>query len=195
MRPSLPVWVLIFVSWAALAPTVPAAAQQYFNCEYSPRCEAIQNKQCAPTRNLKDKLSLVRSHNSAEEVEQTWALLAGFEAEYCSRLGDRGSLVRDFLSYKTRLYPKLHGAACSDPQVCTESFVKSTRDRWEREELDAKIKAELEKRSQAGVKAGNPPATKPAAPPSAAPGSWETTIQVATPATPAKTRTRTVQSR
>jgi hypothetical protein len=190
MRPSLPCCVLVCVLGAALASTIPASAQQYFNCEYSPRCEAIQDKQCAPTRNLKDKLSLVRSHNSAEEVEQTWAMLAGFEAEYCGRLGDRGSLVREFLTYKTRLYPKLHGAPCADPQVCTESFVKTIRDRWEREELDAKIKAELEKRSQTGVKAGNPPAARPAAP---VPGSWETTIQVAT--TPAKTRTRTVQSR
>jgi hypothetical protein len=50
----------------------PAYAQEYFNCQYSPRCEAIQNSQCEPDRNLRDKLSLVRLHNSAEEVERTW---------------------------------------------------------------------------------------------------------------------------
>ncbi len=94
--------------------TNPAYAQQYFNCEHFPRCEAIQNYQCEPRRNLKDKLKLVRSHNSAEEVEGTWAVLSSLEPEYCSRLGGRGDIVREFLSFKTKAYPRPHDGGCAE---------------------------------------------------------------------------------
>jgi hypothetical protein len=182
---------------AALALAIPASAQEYFNCEYSPRCEAIQNRQCAPTRNLKDKISLVRSHNSAEEVERTWAVLAAFEPEFCGRLGDRGNLVRDFTTFRTKTYPKLHGTACTDPEACAESFVKATRERWEREELDVRIKAELERNSRSAVETREPPVRAPATSAPAVPERWQTTVEVET--RPAKTAPkpliRTVQSR
>jgi hypothetical protein len=181
----------------ALALAAPASAEEYFNCEYSPRCEAIRNGQCAPTRNLKDKISLIRSHSSAEEVERTWAILAAFEPEYCGRLGDRGSLVRDFVTFRTKVYPKLHGAACTDPQACAESFVKATRERWNREELDARIKAELERNSRSAVDTRELPARSSAASAPAVPERWKTTVEVETPpAKPApRPLIRTVQSR
>ena len=166
-----------------LAAGGPVYAQPYFNCQYSPRCEAIQNLQCAPERNLKDKLALVRSHNSAEEVEAAWAVLAGFEPEYCARLGDRGNLVREFVTFKTKLYPKLHGRSCAEAEGCAEAFVRATRERWQRDELEAKIKADLERRAGVAPAAAAPPAI---------PESWETRTEVA--AQPSK-KTRTVQSR
>jgi hypothetical protein len=200
MRPSLPACVL----GAALALAVPAAsAQTYFNCEFSPRCQAIQNKQCEPTRNLKDKVSLVRSHNSAEEVEKTWAVLVGFEPEYCGRLGDRGNLVRDFATYMafmTKVYPKLQGTTCADPQACAQSFVRTTRERWEREELDAKIKADLERSSRSPGEQGERPTRNSATSAPAVPEGWQTTVEVQRPAAkpviaPAKPVIRTVQNR
>jgi hypothetical protein len=162
--------------------TPPVHAQDYFNCQYSPRCEAIQNRQCEPDRNLKDKFTLVRLHNSAEEVERTWLILAGLESEYCGRLGARGNIVRDFVNFRTKVYPKLHGGSCATPQECAEAFVKSTRERWERDDLEAKIKADLEKRSQAAMRIGGP--VRPADPASAeaiAPDSWQTTTETARP--------------
>jgi len=164
----------------------PAYAQEYFNCEYSPRCEAIQNRQCAPDRNLKDKLSLVRLHNSAEEVERTWLVLAGLEPEYCERLGSRGNIVRDFANFRSRIYPKLHGAACATPQDCAEAYVKSTRERWERDDLDAQIKADLERSSRAAMRVGGPvKAADPEPAEAIAPDSWQTTTEDTQP-----TRTR-----
>jgi hypothetical protein len=188
MRLSLPVSVL----GVMLAAMGPAYAEPYFNCEYSPRCEAVQNRQCAPTRNLKDKLALVRSHNSAEEVEAAWAVLAGFEPEYCGRLGDRGNLVREFLTFKTKLYPKLHGGSCSDAQACAEAFVKGARERWDRDDLEARIKAEIERNSKVALKAAAPPVPPTTPPQQTVPESWQTTTEVARPA---DTKTRTVQSR
>jgi hypothetical protein len=176
MRLHLPIGVLAL----GLAAAVPAHAQPYFNCEYSPRCEAIENGQCAPVRDLKDKFALVRSHSSAEAVEKTWSVLAGFEPEYCKRLGERGNLVRAFLSYKDKVYPRLHGATCPDPQVCAEAFVKVTRERWQRDDLEARIKADLEQKSQAAIRAAAPPPPKPAGDIPAE--SWQTTTTTAAPA-------------
>jgi len=178
MRFNYLVCVLGLGFWA-----MPSAyAQEYFNCQYSPRCEAIQNKQCEPDRNLKDKLSLVRLHSSADEVERTWLVLAGLESEYCGRLGSRGNIVRDFVSFRSKTYPKLYGAACAAPQDCAEAYVKSMRERWERDDLDAKIKADLERSSQAAMRVGGLRAAE-----SIAPDSWQTTTEVAHPARTART--------
>jgi hypothetical protein len=173
---------LVCMLGLGLGAVAPADAQEYFNCEYSPRCEAIQNKQCAPDRNLKDKLSLVRLHNSAEEVERTWLVLAGLELEYCGRLGSRGNIVRDFSNFRTKVYPKLHGSACATPQDCAEAYVKTTRERWERDDLDAKIKADLERSSQAAMRVGGPRQPHvPAPADSVVPDHWQTTTEVARP--------------
>jgi hypothetical protein len=163
-----------------LAAAVPAHAQQYFNCEYSPRCEAIQNGQCAPNRNLKDKLSLVRFHASAEDVERTWAVLAAFEPEYCKRLGERGNLVREFTKFRAKPNPALQGGSCADAPACAEAFVWATRERWQRDDLDARIKSELEVDSRAAAKAAPPAAAAPAG--AIAPESWRTTTTAAAPA-------------
>jgi hypothetical protein len=175
-----------------LGAMTPAHAQEYFNCEYSPRCEAIQNKQCASDRNLKDKLSLVRLHNSAEEVERTWLVLAGLEPAYCGRLGLRGNIVRDFANFRSKVYPKLHGAACAAPQDCAEAYVKSTRERWERDDLDAKIKADLEKSSQAAMRVSGPRRVQDPAPAeSIVPDSWQTTTEAARPTRTTRSGTAT----
>src|SRR5262245_63105201 len=171
----------------------PAYAQEYFNCQYSPRCEAIQNKQCEPDRNLKDKITLIRLHNSAEDVERTWLALTGFEAEYCGRLGVRGNIVREFVQFRAKTYPKLSGGHCVSPQECAEAFVRSTRERWERDDLDARIKADLERNSPVALKAAEPAeATAPVPTESIAPGGWQTTTEVARPTR--TTRTGTVTS-
>jgi hypothetical protein len=181
----------------------PAFAQQYFNCEYSPRCEAIQNKQCAPNRALKDKVSLIRLHSSAEDVERTWAVLAGFETEYCSRLGDRGNIVREFVSFRAKALPKAQDGSCIDPLACAETFVRVTREHWQRVDLEAQIKTDLERASPAASKTALPSPPQFAAAQPIPAGSWQTTItattqsKVATPAKvvpPGKTMTRTVQS-
>ena len=109
-----------------LGAMAPAYAQEYFNCQYSPRCEAIQNRQCGPDRNLKDKFSLIRLHKSADDVERTWLVLAGLEPEYCGRLGARGNIIREFVDFRTKVYPKLYWSACTVPQECAEAFVKAT---------------------------------------------------------------------
>ena len=173
---------LVCMLGLALGAMVPAHAQEYFNCQYSPRCEAIRNSQCEQDRNLKDKFSLVRLHKSAEEVERTWLVLAGLEPEYCGRLGARGNIIREFVDFRTKVYPKLYGSACTAPQECAEAFVKATRERWERDDLDAKIKADLERNSQGAMRIGGP--RKPAGPPpteSIPPDSWQTTTEVARP--------------
>jgi hypothetical protein len=175
-----------------LAVTTPAHGQEYFNCQYSPRCEAIQNKQCEPDRNLKDKIALVRLHNSAEDVERTWLVLAGLEIEYCGRLGARGNIVREFVNFRTKTYPKLFGGRCPNPQECAEAFVKTTRERWERDELDAKIKADLERSSEV-AKVEEPSRTaEPAPKEKIVPEGWKTTTQFARPTR--TTRTGTVSS-
>jgi hypothetical protein len=176
MKRNLPIGLL----GLGLGLATPAFAQPYFSCEHFPRCEAIQNAQCAPKRTLKDKLTLVRSHNSAEEVERTWAVLSALEPEYCSRLGGRGDIVREFSSFRTRATRILHDGGCADAQACAETFVKVTRERWERADLEARIKADIEARSRAA-------ATEPAVP-----DGWQTTVE---PATPARPRRRTVQTR
>ena len=171
----------------------PAHAQQYFNCQYSPRCVAILNKQCEPERNLQDKITLVRLHNSAEDVESTWLVLAGLEIEYCGRLGARGSIVREFVNFRVKIYPKLYGGSCVSPQECAETFVKSTREQWERDDLDAKIKADLKRNLEVAVKAAEP--ARPAgiaAKGTIAPESWETTTEIARPTR--TTRTGTISS-
>ena len=176
-----------------LAAMTPAHAQQYFNCQYSPRCEAIQNKQCEPDRNLKDKITLIRLHSSAEDVERTWLVLAGLEIEYCGRLGARGNIVREYVNFRAKIYPKLYGGSCVSPQECAEAFVKTTRERWERDDLDAKIKADLERSSEAAVQAAEPARAAELAPKEAiAPESWETTTEFARPTR--TTRTGTVSS-
>jgi hypothetical protein len=191
--------LLICVGALGLAVGGPAHAQQYFNCEYSPRCEAIQNKQCEPARNLKDKITLIRLHTSAGEVERTWAVLIGLEPEYCNRLGDRGNIVRDFVSFRAKAYPKQQEGGCTDPLSCAETFVRVTRERWQRDDLDAKIKADLERSSSGANKTAPQLAATEAIPAQ----SWQTTTtaaaqsKVATPAKvvpPGKARTRTVQS-
>jgi hypothetical protein len=188
-----------------------AHAQHYFSCDYAPRCEAVQNKQCAPGRTLKDKISLIRLHNSAEDVERTWAVLASFEPEYCSRLGDRGNIVRDFLSFraKAEAKPDLKPSAggCTGPLACAEVFVSTARERWQREDLDARIKADLERSTSAAGKTAQPAPAASAATEQIPPGSWQTTTKAAPPAkgampikaaAPAKSalpaKTRTVQS-
>lgn len=166
-----------------LAAMPPVHAEPYFNCQYSPRCQAIQNKQCEPERDLKDKLGLIRLHNSAEDVERTWLVLAGLEPEYCERLGDRGNIVREFTTFRVKTYPKLNGGSCLSPQECAEAFVKATRERWERDDLEARIKADIERSSEA-LKAGEPRKAKAPAPAAAAPiapDSWQTTTEVARP--------------
>jgi hypothetical protein len=185
----------------------PARAQQYFNCEYSPRCEAIQNKQCEPSRTLKDKITLIRLHSSSEEVERTWAVLAGFEAEYCSRLGDRGNIVRDFMSFRAKTISKQPGATCADPRACADVFVEAARERWRRDDLEGRIKADLERASGSTAKAVLPTAPEVAAMDPIPPDSWQTTTKAAAPAkaatsaraiAPAKSaapgKTRTVQT-
>jgi hypothetical protein len=164
-----------------LAVTPPAQAQEYFNCQYSPRCEAIQNKQCEPERNLNDKITLVRLHNSAEDVERTWLVLAGLEIDYCGRLGARGNIVREFINFRTKTYPKLFGGSCINPQECAEAFVKTTRERWERDELDAKIKADLERGSQVAKVGESARTAEPAPRETIVPERWETTTQIARP--------------
>jgi hypothetical protein len=160
-----------------VAAAVPAHAQPYFNCEYSPRCEAIQNGQCAPNRDLKDKLGLVRFHASAGDVERTWAVLAAFEPEYCRRLGERGNLVREFARFKARPEPAMQGDGCADAAACAEAFVRATRERWQRDDLDARIKAELERNSGAAARGSEPHPAEPIAP-----GTWQTTTTSAVPA-------------
>jgi hypothetical protein len=188
MKLSLPICLF----GLGLAGVTPAYAQQYFNCEYSPRCEAIRNTQCAPNRDLKDKITLIRWHNSAEDVERTWAALAGLEAEYCDRLGTRGNIVIELTRFKNTIYPKLYGASCPDPQTCVDAFVKVTRDRWARDDLDAKIKADLEKKSQEAIRRPEPASRKPATSDSILPESWQTTTKISAPP---RTRTRTVETR
>jgi hypothetical protein len=176
-----------------LAAMTPAHAQPYFNCQYSPRCEAILNKQCEPERNLKDKITLVGLHNSAGDVERTWLVLAGLEIEYCGRLGARGSIVREFVNFRAKVYPKLYGGSCISPHECAEAFVKTTRERWERDDLNAKIKADLERSSDVAVNTAEPAQPAAIAPKETiAPESWETTTQFARPTR--TTRTGTVSS-
>lgn len=184
---------LVCMLGLALGAMVPAHAQEYFNCQYSPRCEAIRNSQCEQDRNLKDKFSLVRLHKSAEEVERTWLVLAGLEPEYCGRLGPRGNIVRDFVDFRTKVYPKLYGGACAAPQECAEAFVMTTRQRWERDDLDAKIKADLERSSQGAMRVGGPLRPEDPQPAkSIPPESWQTTTEIARPTM--TTRTGTVSS-
>jgi hypothetical protein len=185
---------LVCLLGLGVAVPTQAYAQEYFNCQYSPRCEAIQNRQCEPDRNLKDKLILVRLHNSAEEVERTWLVLAGLEPEYCGRLGARGNVVREFVNFRANIYPKLYGGSCGVPQACAEAFVKSTREAWERDDLDAKIKADLERNTRAAMRVGGPAdATAPLPPESPAesivPESWETTTEIARPTRTTRTGT------
>jgi hypothetical protein len=163
-----------------LAAAAPAHAQPYFSCEYSPRCEAIQNGQCAPNRDLKDKLGLARFHASANDVERTWAVLAAFEPEYCKRLGDRGNLVREYARFKAKPSPALQGDGCADAAECAEAFVRATRERWQRDDLEARIKAELELKSRAAARGSEPPPNEPAE--AIAPGTWQTTTTSAVPA-------------
>src|SRR5262245_13595290 len=147
--------ICVMASGLAWGVSGPAYAQQYFNCEYSPRCEAVQNEQCAPIRNLKDKIVLIRLHNSADDVEKTWSVLASFEPEYCGRLGPRGNIVREFVSFRAGSKAKLAGAPaaeCVDPPACAALFVQAARQRWQRDDLEAKIKADLERTSPAVIK-------------------------------------------
>jgi hypothetical protein len=173
MQLHLPICVL----GLGLAAAAPAHAQPYFNCEYSPRCEAIQNGQCASNRDLKDKLSLARFHATADDVERTWSVLAAFEPEYCKRLGERGNLVREFARFKAKPSPELQGGDCADAAACAETFVRATRERWQRDDLDVRIKAELERNSRAAARGSEPPQAE-----AIAPGTWQTTTTAAVPA-------------
>jgi hypothetical protein len=84
--------------------------------------------------------------------------------------------------FRSKTYPKLHGAGCATPQDCAEAYVKSTRERWERDDLDAKIKADLERNSQAAMRIGGPvKAAGPAPAKAIAPDSWQTTTVAARP--------------
>ena len=138
-----------------LGAMAPAYAQEYFNCQYSPRCEAIQNKQCGPDRNLKDKFSLIRLHKSAEDVERTWLVLAGLELNTAVVL-ERGKYYTGVRGLPDEGLSKAVWSACTVPQECAEAFVKATRERWERDDLDAKIKADLERNSQGAMRIGGP---------------------------------------
>ena len=209
MNPNLLICLIASVLAAGVAS--PAYAQQYFSCDYAPRCEAVQNKQCEPNRTLKDKVTLIRLHNSAEDVERTWAVLAKFEPEYCSRLGDRGNIIRDFLIFRAKVEAKPEskpsGAGCGDPLACAEVFMSAARERWQRDDLDARIKADLERSTSAAIKTAPPVPADFAAAEQIPPDSWETTTKAAAPAkgapaikaaAPAKpgptAKTRTVQS-
>lgn len=160
----------------------PASAQPYFNCEYSPRCEAIRDKTCEPSRTLKDKVSLIPSHNSAEDLEKTWAVLAAFEPEYCAQLGGRGSILRDFVLFKARIDPRLRAERCATPLACAEAFVGATRERWERDALDAKVKADLEMGSRTAITTAEPAPLETSSLGDVALGRWQTTVKAASPA-------------
>jgi hypothetical protein len=87
----------------------------------------------------------------------------------------------------------VHDGGCANLQACVETFVKVTRERWQRDALEAKIKADLEARSRAAIEASEAAkgimagSTEPIVP-----EDWQTTTKAATPT---KSPGRTVQSR
>jgi hypothetical protein len=83
------------------------------------------------------------------------------------------------VNFRTKIYPKPHGGDWTAPQECAEAFVKSTRERWEPDDLDAKIKADLERNSRAAMRVGGPADPLPAE--ALVPDSWQTTTEVARP--------------